>query len=348
MSVLLTALLAALASALLCAVVVQVGPLDRPRARGAHDRPVATGGGVAIMAGASLGLLAFALTGSRPLADARQVAAALAYAGALGLLGALDDQYDLGARAKLLAQAAASLAFALFAARIEALPIASGLSLPLSAVGGVLGTTLWLVVATNAVNFMDGANGLASGCTAIASLALAAAAFGAGASAVGAAALAGAAASLGFLPWNLWRKRLFQGDAGALFSGGLLAALAVVAAGRSGAERVQVFFAPLALAPFLIDVLLTLLARARGRRPLLQAHREHLFQLWLAHTGRPHAALAWRAYAIVGACSLAAWASARWTPLPRLLLFAAAIAAGSAAWIWLRRRYAAEAAVERR
>ncbi len=107
-------------------------------------------------------------------------------------------------------------------------------------------------------------------------------------------ALAGAAATAGFLPFNL-KGRLFQGDAGALFGGFLFAALCLVACGRDGRGPVGLWFGPTTLLPFLTDVLLTLLRRARGRRSLLQAHREHLYQRWLAAApGRTHAALALR------------------------------------------------------
>ena len=328
---------AAAISATLCGLIAWAGPVDAPQtgsqARSSHRRPTPTSGGLAILAGASAGgWLAAAGGGFDPFA--RQVASALAFAGALGLLGALDDVYDFGARPKLLAQAVLALAFAVFVARVQALPIAGGLDLPLGPVFGVIGTALWIVVAVNAMNFMDGANGVAAGAAAVALGALGLAALLAGALSLGAVALAGAGASLGFLPWNLG-GRLFQGDAGSLFAGFLFAALAVIATRDAGG--VYLYFAPIAFLPFLADVLLTLLLRARRRRPLLAAHRDHLYQVWLAGSGRSHLQLAWRTWAVMTAFAVLSLALCAASAGVRLVGFIVAVVVSVVGWLVLRR-----------
>jgi UDP-N-acetylmuramyl pentapeptide phosphotransferase/UDP-N-acetylglucosamine-1-phosphate transferase len=317
----------------LCALVAWAGPLDAPRARGLHTRPTVTSGGVAVIAAAAAGLLVFALAARPTPPSLGPVALALGLAGALGHLGALDDLIDMGAKAKLLAQVLLGLLFSVMVARIEALPLAPGLALSLGAVAGALGTTLWLVVAANAVNFTDGANGLASGAVAVALATLGAGCLIEGAPAPAAAAFAGAAALVGFLPWNLVSGRLFQGDAGALFSGFLAAALAVVAA-----DRVPLYLAPFALTPLLTDVLLTLLVRARRGERLFEAHRDHLYQLWLRRTGRSHAALALRVWAITGIYGLAGLASLGAPAGIQPLLFALGVAVAASLWLAARRR----------
>jgi hypothetical protein len=101
---------------------------------------------------------------------------------------------------------------------------------------------------------------------------------------------------------------------------------------------VFLYFAPLALLPYLTDVLLTLLWRARRGRSLLDAHRDHLYQLWLARTGRPHLALAWRSWLVIGASAGLALLDQN---LPRSVqpaVFAAATAASALAWYVARRR----------
>jgi len=318
-------------------LIAWAGPVDPPGSRTSHKRPTPTSGGLSMLAGAGLGAVVFArlcprAIGFGPIADT------LALAGLLGGMAALDDLYDFGAKAKLLAQAVAGLVFAIFVARIEVLPLGF-IDLPLGPVIGALGTTLWIVVATNAVNFMDGANGVAPGAQVIALFAFAFAAFGAGLPAIGGTALTGAAACAGFLPFNL-RGKLFQGDVGALFSSFLLAGLAVLAT-QGGAEQATVFlyFAPLALFPFLTDVLLTLLVRARRGEPLFEAHRDHLYQLWLkADPGRRHLALAARTGAIMalyaGGALLLQHAPRPFQPLG----FAAAVAVTAILWAATRRR----------
>jgi len=318
--------------------VAWAGPVDRPRERGSHRIPTPTSGGLGIMAGAAVGLLVFALLSPAPLTDVDRIAGALSFAAALGLLGALDDLLDLGAKIKFLAQIALALLFAIFVARIEAIPITGALNLPLGKVAGVIGTALWLVVVVNAVNFMDGANGLAPGAAAIVLIAFALAAFAAGATLCGGAALTAALGGMGFMYWNFPKARLFQGDAGALFSGFFLAELAVISAGSRGDGPIFVLFVPLALLPFLVDVLLTLLARAIRRQRLFDAHSDHLYQRWLARHGASHQRLAWRLFGVMALFSATALALRRVGPAGQLGGFAAATGAAVIAWIVVSRR----------
>ena len=291
---------AALVAALGTGVAVGAGPVDAPKDRGLHHRPTATGGGVAILLGTCLGVILLGtshqLTASAPLAAALGLAA---------LLGAIDDIRDLGPRLKLAAQVALALAYAALFARVEALSTPFG-PLPLGPVIGILGSALWIVVVTNAVNFMDGANGLSPGAMILTLGGLGLSATLGGASGVATLALLAAAAGIGFLPWNLPGGRIFQGDAGALFSSSLFAALVLVAAGRTGEGAVSLWFGPLALLVLLTDVFMTLLARARRRAPLLSAHRDHLFQRWLMVRGRTHAGLSLRIWGMTGVLTLAA------------------------------------------
>lgn len=276
------------------------GWLDTPGARSSHARPTPTGGGVGIAAGLAVGLAALSLLGLT-YASAETWAALLG-ALAMSVIGALDDRAALGARFKLALGAGVALAVGLAMPPVAGLALAPGVGLPLPWEMALLGEVLWLVTATNAVNFMDGADGLVPGGLLIASAALALAAARAGAPDVAVAAALACAAYAGFLPWNL-AGRLFQGDAGSLSGGFLLSALALVTAERG---VLPLLFGPTLLLPWLTDVLLTLLRRARGGRRLLDAHREHLYQRWLQATGRPHLALAARNAALGVAAALAA------------------------------------------
>ncbi len=295
-------------------------------------RPTRTGGGLAIAAGVLAGAaLAAARADGAPIADVALVlAAALAMAG----LGALDDRFALDARLKLLVGVALSAGVASALPHPRVLPLAPGLDLPLAEWVSVGGAALWVLTVLNAINFMDGADGLVPGGLPIAFAALGVAAWAGGAGQVAVVCALACAAYLGFLPWNL-AGRLFQGDAGSLFGGFLFAGLHLAAAGRGA---VPLLFGPVLLLPWLTDVLLTLLRRARARRPLLSAHREHLYQRWLQVTGRPHLALAWR-NAAVGLVAVAVAASmwlAPWTWQGPL--FAVAVAASVLAWRLASRR----------
>lgn len=325
----------ALIAAAIAGLIAWCGPVDPPGARRSHARPTPTSGGLAIIVATCLGLAAMNRLGlAAP--DVRLGWLALA-AAILGLVGAADDLLDLPPRTKLLVQVALMLLFARVIARVEVLPLAPGLDLPLGMIGGIAGSALWLVVLTNAVNFIDGADGLAPGAVIIAMAGLAVAAGLNGQSILATAALIGAAAGLGFLPWNLPAHRLFQGDAGALFSGFYLAGLAVLATNPADGQPLSPYLVPLATLPMLTDVLLTLLARARGRKPLFSAHREHLYQRWLDHSKATHAGLSLRYWLIMAVFTSAAvlneQAPMGWRPIG----FAAAVAVATIGWIWLRR-----------
>ena len=101
---------------------------------------------------------------------------------------------------------------------------------------------------------------------------------------------------------------------------------------------VSLYLAPFALIPFLTDVLLTLLYRAKHKRSLLQAHRDHLYQLWLTRTGGSHAALAWRAWGITAAFALAGLAAERAAAALQPWLFAVAVLVAVLGWKLARRR----------
>jgi UDP-N-acetylmuramyl pentapeptide phosphotransferase/UDP-N-acetylglucosamine-1-phosphate transferase len=256
-------------------------------------------------------------------------------------MGAADDMLDLPPRTKLLTQAALALLFARSIARVTGLPLAPGVDLPLGLMVGVVGTALWFVVLTNAVNFIDGVDGLAPGAIIVVLAGLAVAAALHGQTALCTAALVGVAAGLGFLPWNLPGRRLFQGDAGALFSGMFLAGLAVLAADPASGEAMSPYLVPFAVLPIITDVLLTLLARARAGSPLFSAHREHLYQRWLDHGGGSHAALSVRYWLITAVFAAAAVLNEQAPMGWRSTGFVVGLIVAVTGWVVLHRRASA-------
>jgi UDP-N-acetylmuramyl pentapeptide phosphotransferase/UDP-N-acetylglucosamine-1-phosphate transferase len=130
----------------------------------------------------------------------------ITFAGALAALalGLADDTMRVPATARLLAMLAIALGVTVMGVRAGNLEPWPDLVLDLHIALAVLGSVIWLVVVMNAVNFMDGANGLSMGMAAIAAVGLAAAA-----SLIGAWNIALLAAALawrtrrGFLVWNV-------------------------------------------------------------------------------------------------------------------------------------------------
>jgi UDP-GlcNAc:undecaprenyl-phosphate GlcNAc-1-phosphate transferase len=253
-----------LVSAALVLVMIRVGALDHPVARSSHTRPTPKGGGVGIVAAFALGMIWVCTYGGPPMHSPALLLGLAAVL--LGWVSFLDDLYDWPFLAKLAAQAAAAgvvLVGPLL--RHHGAGPGAGVVFKVALLAGVL------LFITNAVNFMDGLNGLASGSVA---WALAAAAIAAPALA-GPLGLPLVAGILGFLPFNYPRARIFMGDVGSQVCGFVAAEILVLGLYQARPSLVV----PLALLPMLADVAFTLVRRARAGARLTQAHRGHLYQI---------------------------------------------------------------------
>lgn len=322
----------------LSAILSWCGPVDRPEERRMHKTPTPTSGGLAIIAGTAVGLIV-------PLAGAhfmpmlgRALSITLAVPVCLGLLGALDDLFDIPAGAKLIGQLVLIAVFTLLIPPPHSLPLTDSFAVPLPDWLGRIGVGLWMLVVLNAVNFMDGSNGLVAGSLAIVMLGLGLRILGDDLGVFALFWLCGAAAALGFLPLNFPKARLFQGDAGALFLGGLISAAWMLPTQQGFLmPGMNLFALPIALTPFLTDVLITLVLRARRRERLFDAHRTHLYQRWLAAHGGDHAALARRVWAIVAVYTLlgaaVATGPAQWASLALI----GGVLVAVAGWLWIDR-----------
>ena len=271
LSVLVTFLLTGGLLCLLLSPRIAAWFLDQPNERSLHASPVPRTGGLAIVPALALGLL---------MAGADRLLVALMLA--LMLLSLLDDWRRLSAGWRLLGHLAAAgvVAWASF-------PAAGWIELALLtlAVG-------WMI---NLYNFMDGADGLAGGMTAIGFCAYAAAAALAGNATYAVGSLCVASAAFAFLLFNFPPARIFMGDAGSIPLGFLAAALGALG-WRDGLW--PLWFPPVVFAPFVIDASVTLLKRGlRGER-VWQAHRSHYYQR-LVLTGWSHRRLAVSEYSLM-------------------------------------------------
>ncbi len=250
-------------SAAIVALMCRLGALDHPVERSSHTHPTPKGGGVGILACFAAGM---AVAPSHLPGDGTLTASCLF----LGIAGHLDDVRQWPFWPKLVAQIGASLAILAAGLAPHAMALPGIAWVPLSALA--LPTTLiWLLFTVNAVNFMDGLNGLAAGSAALGCLVVAC--------------NADAAASwperfivagvLGFLPFNYPRARIFMGDVGSQFLGLAVAALAL----RHASDDRLAWVLPFSLAPMLLDAAFTLCRRLLAGERLTQAHRGHLYQV---------------------------------------------------------------------
>ncbi len=204
-------------------LAIRFGFVDVPKdGRRMHKKPIPTIGGLAIYAAFLLVVLVMCKV-------ERQLVGILIGGTILVGLGVIDDKYDLDAKLKFLVQIVAAV-----------IPVTQGVIVdymsnpfpfgPQYLNFGVLGipiTVIWIVAITNAVNFIDGLDGLSVGVCSISCLTMAVIAMSLGQTleAVILGALLGAC--LGFLPYNFNPAKIFMGDTGATFLGFILACMSV-------------------------------------------------------------------------------------------------------------------------
>jgi UDP-GlcNAc:undecaprenyl-phosphate GlcNAc-1-phosphate transferase len=262
-----------------------IGAVDRPDGRKVHATAVSRLGGIAVW-GAVAAVVALAaglgILDGAAFARVRVTWPLLAVGSAiLTLVGVVDDVRGLHAGTKLLAQvAAAALVVAAGCVIREATNPITGASVALGPVAVPL-TMLWVIGVTNALNLIDGLDGLAAGVGLIVSGTLCLISLTAGRADV--AMLSGilAGALVGFLYFNFNPATIFLGDSGSLFLGYALAVLSLESA-HKGATAVLVLAPILALGVPIMDTTLTVLRRLLSSASLMQADRDHIHHRLIA------------------------------------------------------------------
>lgn len=275
---------------------LRFGAIDHPNDRKVHAHPTPTLGGLALF----LGLVVAGVVASQ-MREFEQVFSAssealgiLAGAVIIFSLGVVDDLRDLPAPVKLAGQVFASGILFLSGVKMQFVLLPGG-AYNLSDDVSVLVTVLWLVAMINAVNLVDGLDGLAAGIVAIAAasffvytLDFAERGYYAGVPTGPLVAIMIVGISLGFLRHNFHPAKIFMGDSGSMLLGFVLGATTVAGIGHlpqinPTVPGSQVFFAyfPLVIplmviALPIVDALLAIVRRARRRRSVFHADKEHL------------------------------------------------------------------------
>ena len=252
----------------------KIGAIDIPKDnRRMHKKPTPRIGGLAIIFGFTVATLCFAQ-------PSRQLYGTLAGAAIIAVMGVIDDCKNLPAKLKFVIQIIAALVV-VFAGdiKIDVFTNPNFLSdnpywvLPewLS----VTHTVIWIVFITNAVNFIDGLDGLAAGVSAIMSISLVFISIRVGEYSIAILGIALMGSCFGFLPFNFNPAKIFMGDTGSTFLGFMLATLSIQGVFKSYA--VISFAVPLLILGLpLFDALFAMIRRIlRGQSPMT-ADRGHL------------------------------------------------------------------------
>lgn len=257
---------------------IRIGALDRPCAGRTHCTAVPRLGGLAI-AGSFVGGLVWLLVAAEFLSVDSHLLRQLGLLVAGGLIvlvtGLADDLRVVRARYKLAAQIVAAILVA-SSVRVDSLSLAGLFSVELGWVAWPV-TVLWLVGMTNAMNLIDGLDGLAGGIAALVSATIFVVSLITGqlAMAVLAAAMLGSVS--GFLVFNFPPARIFMGDCGSMFLGFMLSGVAILCVNRTGSS-VGLLLAATAMGIAILDTVFTILRRVKnGRSPFFpdRAHVHH-------------------------------------------------------------------------
>ena len=221
----------------------RLGAVDSPGGRRVHAQPTPRLGGIAIYGAVTLGLFVALVVGSKlELATFSNPRGAIGFALGATLVfgvGVFDDVRGLSARIKLIAQmVAATIVVGFGGCLITTLSIPWGASVELGWFA-VPATVARLVFVTNAVNLLDGLDGLAAGVTALA-LGAIVLINGPSHGSVTLVSVALIGACVGFLLHNRHPASVFMGDSGSLFLGFSLAVLSTYASAKRAAGVVTV------------------------------------------------------------------------------------------------------------
>jgi UDP-GlcNAc:undecaprenyl-phosphate GlcNAc-1-phosphate transferase len=313
-----------LATPLVRRLVVRIGAIDQPSDRKVHPKAVPTMGGLAMYAGllAGLGVSRFLPFFSEMNHGSAEPLAALVTCTAIVGLGAIDDKRGVSALAKLTAQVfiggllillGVQVLYFWFGPSSGFVLVSSDLAVPL--------TILWLALVVNAVNLVDGLDGLAAGMVAIAASAFfvymvrTESLFG-DASAAALLSTITVGICVGFLPWNFHPARIFMGDSGSMLLGMLLTIATISGVARNPykptggdlavvAGAVMVPLLVLAI-PFL-DVTLAVIRRTWRGKGIGQADKEHIHHrlMDIGHSHRGAVLLMYLWSALISASALA-------------------------------------------
>jgi len=324
---------------------IVAGAMPEIRARDVHREPTPRLGGIAMFFGLCAGLLVAAHLESlkEVFSASNEPRALLSGAALIWLIGVLDDKFEIDALIKLGGQMIAAGVMVWQGLTILWLPVPGVGLVALTQWQGTLLTVALVVITINAVNFVDGLDGLAAGMVCIASAAFFMYAYriwyGYGLEAAAPATLFSAilmGMCLGFLPHNMHPARIFMGDSGSMLIGLVLAAGAISITGQVDPDAMNLYseratvhqtvpvYIPLLLPLTIIavpaaDLVLAIVRRTwRGQSPFAadRGHLHHrLLEIGHSHSRAVLIMYFWSALIAFGALAYSVKSASMWIVL---------------------------------
>lgn len=296
---------------------IKIGAVDRPNSRKVHTTIMPRLGGLAIYLSFIIGLLV--------LQPENEFAIPIIIGSVIIIItGILDDLLELSAKVKLAGQIAAALVVVLNGVQVQYINLPFGgvlefgmLSIPL--------TILWIVGITNAINLIDGLDGLAAGVSSIALITITGMALLMGNTFVTSVSLIVLGSTLGFLIYNFHPAKIFMGDTGALFLGYIISVLSLL--GFKNVTMVSLIVPIIILGVPISDTIFAIIRRLVNKQPLSAADKSHLHHclLRLGYSHRQTVLIIYGIAAFFGVSAVIFSQATIWVSLMLILLLILAI-----------------------
>ncbi len=250
-------------------IAMKLKVLDYPEERKIHEQPIPLLGGLAIY-------IAYMATIFLNFSFSVELKGVVLGGSVILIVGLVDDIKEISATWKLVAQILAAGILLYYGVRLSFLPDNWW------GIGGeILLTVVWIVGITNAVNFFDGMDGLATGTIAICCLSFFIVAQLTDQPYLGYLTIALAGSCLAFLIFNFKPASIFLGDAGSTFLGFTIAGIAVMGGWAQDNPKVALGLPLLILSVFIFDVIYISVSRVfRGKVKSIKQ--------WIEYTGKDH------------------------------------------------------------
>lgn len=248
-------------------LAIKIGAVDTPNDRKVHMKVMPRLGGLAIFISFVTGFLLF-------LPETLAAWPILCGAIIIVVIGIMDDLKEMSAKTKFGGQLLAAGVTVAGGVQIEfiTLPFTDRMELGFLAIPV---TILWIVGITNAINLIDGLDGLAAGVSSIALLTTSAIAVSMGNPLIVLIGLIMLGSTLGFLVYNFNPAKIFMGDTGSLFLGYMISVLAVMGLSKNAAIF-SLMVPIIILGVPILDTLFAIMRRIINKKPLSSPDKSHL------------------------------------------------------------------------
>ncbi|MDG5471580.1 MraY family glycosyltransferase [Jeotgalibacillus sp. ET6] len=296
---------------------IAIGATDTPDARKVHKKIMPRMGGLAIFFSFIIALIVTQPAGQYtwPIVVGASI---------IILTGALDDRFQLSPKLKVLGQVIAALTVILWGGvQVEFINLPFGGRLEFGYLAIPL-TLLWIIGITNAINLIDGLDGLAAGVSSIALITISGMAIIMGDTYVAMIGAILAASTIGFLVYNFHPAKIFMGDTGSLFLGFMISVLALL--GFKNITVISLLVPILILGVPISDTFFAIIRRIVNKKPISAPDKSHLHHC-LLNAGFSHKETVLIIYGIATMFSMSAFIFSQSTLWGAILVIAVVLVA---------------------